>query len=160
MFKLTQSSVAFFTTGHVMNLVSNDVRKFDNFFRSFHYLWLAPLELIITTYFVWQMIGWLAIVSSVFMVMFIPILAFIGKREDKYKFYLFLNLQFFAICNCQRAIRAKTRGWQGGSIIEPYEDSIQAIQISSACKRCSVRIIGPIRGALKTASKLQPMRVC
>ena len=30
---------------------------------------------------------------------------------------------------------------QGGSIIELYEDSIQAMQISSACNRCSVRII-------------------
>ena len=39
--------------------------------------------------------------------------------------------------NCQRASRAKTRGWRGGSIIEPYEDGIQAIQISSACERCS-----------------------
>ena len=59
----------------------------------------------------------------------------------------------------QRASRAKTRGWRGGSIIEPYEDSIQAIQISSVCKRCSVRIIGPIGGALRTAPKLQPMGV-
>ena len=42
---------------------------------------------------------------------------------------------------CQRASRAKTRGWRGSSIIEPYEDGIQAIQILSACKRCSVRII-------------------
>ena len=50
--------------------------------------------------------------------------------------------------HCQRASRAKTRAWRGGSIIEPYEGSIQAIQISSAWKKCSVRIIAPIGGAL------------
>ena len=63
------------------------------------------------------------------------------------------------ITSCQQARRAKTRGWRSGSIIEPYEDNIQAIQISSVCKRCSVRIIQPIGGALRTASKLQPMKV-
>ena len=61
--------------------------------------------------------------------------------------------------DCQRASQAKMRGWRGGSIIELYEDSIQVIQILSVCKRCSVRIIGPIRSALRTVSKLQPMGV-
>ena len=70
-----------------------------------------------------------------------------------------LPIQIYAIYYCQRASRAKMQGWRGGRIIEPYEDSIQAIQISSVCKRCSVRIIGPVGGALRTALKLQPMRV-
>ena len=36
--------------------------------------------------------------------------------------------------NCQRASRAKTRGWRGGSIIEPCESIVQAEKISSDCK--------------------------
>ena len=33
--------------------------------------------------------------------------------------------------NCQRASRAKTRGWWGGSIIEPCESTVKAEKISS-----------------------------
>ena len=32
---------------------------------------------------------------------------------------------------CQRARRAKTRGWRGGSIIEPCENTVQTEKISS-----------------------------
>ena len=37
---------------------------------------------------------------------------------------------------CQRASRAKTRGWRGGSIIEPSESTVQADKISSDREIC------------------------
>ena len=47
------------------------------------------------------------------------------------------------IHNCQRASRAKTLGWWGGSIIEPCESSVLAEKISSDLKgkipECKVR---------------------
>ena len=38
--------------------------------------------------------------------------------------------------NCQRASLAKTRGWRGGSIIEPCECTVQAEKISSDRETC------------------------
>ena len=35
-----------------------------------------------------------------------------------------ISLFYFCTCNCQRASRAKTRGWWGGSIIEPCESIV------------------------------------
>ena len=37
---------------------------------------------------------------------------------------------------CQRASRAKTRGWSGGSIIEPCESTVLAEKISSDREAC------------------------
>ena len=37
---------------------------------------------------------------------------------------------------CQRASRAKTRGWWGGSIIEPCESTVLAEKISSDRETC------------------------
>ena len=37
---------------------------------------------------------------------------------------------------CRRASRAKTRGWRGGSIIEPCESTVQAEKISSDRETC------------------------
>ena len=76
-------------------MVSNDMRKFDNFFRSFHYLWLAPLELVMTTYLVWQMIGWLSIIASLYMLLFIPTLGVIGKKIKH-------NIFFTCCCNVHK----------------------------------------------------------
>lgn len=96
-FKLTQTAAAHCTTGHIINLVSNDVRKCDNFFRSFHHLWLAPLELALTTYLVWRLIGWLAVAASFYMMLFIPILGILGNIIKLIKLNPMVT-RFNAIC--------------------------------------------------------------
>lgn len=56
----------------------------------------------------------------------------IQKFKKELKTVLFeLVYQWATVIYCQLAIRAKTRGWRGGSIIEPCESTVQAEKISS-----------------------------
>ena len=47
-----------------------------------------------------------------------------------------LLLKILLSVNCQRVSRAKTRGWRGGSIIEPCESTVLAEKISSDREKC------------------------
>lgn len=43
--RLTASAVSAISMGHVVNLVSNDVRRFDDALTYWVFVWSAPLEL-------------------------------------------------------------------------------------------------------------------
>lgn len=45
-----------------------------------HYLWIAPLETIIVTYFLWQEIGVSSVVGVVVLLMFIPLQGLYNKN--------------------------------------------------------------------------------
>lgn len=40
--------------GHVVNLMSNDVGRFDSVLGNIHYLWLGPLQLFVVTYLMYE----------------------------------------------------------------------------------------------------------
>jgi len=45
------------STGHVVNLISNDVERFTETPIMAHFLWIAPVQLLVVSYLVWQQIG-------------------------------------------------------------------------------------------------------
>jgi len=48
--RLSRTALGDTTVGQVVNLLSNDVGRFDLVLINVHYLWIAPLELIAVTY--------------------------------------------------------------------------------------------------------------
>lgn len=52
--RLNRTSLGDTTVGQVVNLLSNDVGRFDTVLINVHYLWLAPLELVVVTYLMYQ----------------------------------------------------------------------------------------------------------
>ncbi|XP_065897571.1 ATP-binding cassette sub-family C member 4-like [Dysidea avara] len=55
--RLSQSTISQLSVGHVVNLCSNDVQKFDIGFDFIHALWIAPLLIPITIYLLWREVG-------------------------------------------------------------------------------------------------------
>ncbi|KAI8429941.1 hypothetical protein MSG28_000407 [Choristoneura fumiferana] len=80
--RLSKTALGETTVGQVVNLLSNDVNRFDVAVIFLHYLWIGPLATVIITYLMWQEISWAAIVGVGFMLAFIPLQAYLGKRTS------------------------------------------------------------------------------
>ncbi|KAM3966828.1 LOW QUALITY PROTEIN: putative multidrug resistance-associated protein lethal(2)03659 [Aphomia sociella] len=80
--RLSKTALGETTVGQVVNLLSNDVNRFDVAIIFLHYLWIGPLATVIITYFMWLEISWAAVVGVAFMLAFIPLQAYLGKRTS------------------------------------------------------------------------------
>ncbi|XDA80092.1 hypothetical protein R6Z07F_010083 [Ovis aries] len=55
--RLSSSAMGKTTTGQVVNLLSNDVNRFDQVTMFLHYLWVGPLQAVAVTALLWMEIG-------------------------------------------------------------------------------------------------------
>ncbi|KFB46271.1 hypothetical protein ZHAS_00014256 [Anopheles sinensis] len=72
-------------SGTVINLMANDVSRFDYAVIFFHDLWKGPVELVIVAVLVYLEIGWAGLIGIGFLLLFIPIQAWLGKRSARYR---------------------------------------------------------------------------
>lgn len=70
--RLSQKSLAETAPGKLVNLLSNDVQRFETLF-CLHSLWIAPLSTIAATYLLWIEIQWAGIIGIATILSFIPI---------------------------------------------------------------------------------------
>lgn len=68
--KLNQQSLGQTATGQVVNLLSNDVNRFDLVVICLHFLWIAPIQVALITYFIWQEVGISTLSGVLSMVLF------------------------------------------------------------------------------------------
>ncbi|XP_069668827.1 probable multidrug resistance-associated protein lethal(2)03659 isoform X2 [Periplaneta americana] len=77
--KLSKSALGETTVGHAVNLMSNDVSRFDVMLLFLAYIWIGPLETLIVGYLVWQQIGVSAIIGIAAVLVIIPVQGILGK---------------------------------------------------------------------------------
>ncbi|XP_025834705.1 probable multidrug resistance-associated protein lethal(2)03659 isoform X2 [Agrilus planipennis] len=80
--RLSKTALGQTTVGQVVNLLSNDVNRFDVAVIFAHQLWVGPLETIIVTYFMYQLVGISAVIGIFFLLMFIPLQFYLGKQTS------------------------------------------------------------------------------
>ncbi|XP_063223953.1 ATP-binding cassette sub-family C member 4-like isoform X2 [Bacillus rossius redtenbacheri] len=79
--RLSKTSSGKTTTGHLVNLMSNDVNRFDMATQFLHYLWITPLQVVIVTYFLWDYVQLSAIVGIVSLfAQTVPVQSYISKK--------------------------------------------------------------------------------
>lgn len=71
--KLSKTALRETTAGQVVNLLSNDVNRFDVAVIFAHLLWVGPLETVLVTYLMYQQVGVSAVIGVVFMLLFVPL---------------------------------------------------------------------------------------
>ena len=71
--RLSQVTLGRISTGHVVNLTSNDVQRFDLAFMRLHFLWISPLLLTLFTYLVYQEVGWPAFPAAGLVILQVPL---------------------------------------------------------------------------------------
>ncbi|KAH8278915.1 hypothetical protein KR018_011001 [Drosophila ironensis] len=80
--RLSRTALGDTTVGQVVNLLSNDVGRFDTVLINVHYLWIAPLELILVTYLMYLEIGVSSVIGVAVMLLFLPFQSYLGKRTS------------------------------------------------------------------------------
>lgn len=71
--RLTQNSLGETTAGQVVNLLSNDVGRFETSILFINHLWIAPIELIAVSVILYNIIGVSSLLGVGFLLIFVPI---------------------------------------------------------------------------------------
>uniref|UniRef100_A0A182IDE7 Uncharacterized protein n=1 Tax=Anopheles arabiensis TaxID=7173 RepID=A0A182IDE7_ANOAR len=71
--------------GKIINLLSNDVGKFDIALCFVHDLWKGPMEAVLLGYFIYCQIGFSGLLGMAFLMSFIPLQAWVGKKTATYR---------------------------------------------------------------------------
>uniref|UniRef100_A0A8C9YNI7 ABC-type glutathione-S-conjugate transporter n=1 Tax=Sander lucioperca TaxID=283035 RepID=A0A8C9YNI7_SANLU len=71
------------TLGEIINLVSADTQKLMDFVVYFNSLWVAPIEIALCFYFLWQLLGPSALAGLTAVVLIFPLNGFIAKLRSK-----------------------------------------------------------------------------
>jgi len=61
------------SNGQILNLISNDVNRFDTSIVCLPFLWIGPIEAAVVTYFMWQEVSVSSLLGVATLVMFIPL---------------------------------------------------------------------------------------
>ncbi|XP_069001598.1 ATP-binding cassette sub-family C member 4-like [Embiotoca jacksoni] len=67
------------TTGQIVNLLSNDVNRFDEVTLNLHYLWVGPLQAAVIMVFLWYEIGVSCLAGVAVVALTMPVQAWFGK---------------------------------------------------------------------------------
>ena len=71
--RLSNTALGQTTVGQMVNLLSNDVNRFDTTVLFNHYLWAGPLQLVIITVLLCQKIGPSALVGAALLIAAVPL---------------------------------------------------------------------------------------
>ncbi|KAH0554301.1 probable multidrug resistance-associated protein lethal(2)03659 [Cotesia glomerata] len=84
--KISRTAVGETTIGQAVNLLSNDVNRFDLTPAFIHYLWISPVETVIVSYLMYKEVGVAAIIGVASLLMFIPLQGWLGKKSSILRF--------------------------------------------------------------------------
>ncbi|KAK4880306.1 hypothetical protein RN001_008452 [Aquatica leii] len=83
--KLSKTALGGTASGQVVNLLSNDVNRFDFFTIFIHHLWVSPLQACIACYLMYQEVEYSALFGLAFLLLFIPFQFLLGKMLSKFR---------------------------------------------------------------------------
>ncbi|XP_053272848.1 ATP-binding cassette sub-family C member 4 [Pleuronectes platessa] len=73
------------TTGQIVNLLSNDVNKFDDMTIFLHFLWVGPLQAAVVVGLLWVEIGPSCLAGMVVLLFLMPMQSLFGRFFSKYR---------------------------------------------------------------------------
>uniref|UniRef100_A0A674ESV1 Multidrug resistance-associated protein 4-like n=1 Tax=Salmo trutta TaxID=8032 RepID=A0A674ESV1_SALTR len=76
---LSSTAMGKTTTGQIVNLLSNDVNKFDEVTTNLHYLWIAPLQAVVVIILLWYEIGPSCLAGVAVLLFLMPLQTMFGK---------------------------------------------------------------------------------
>ncbi|XP_043465526.1 ATP-binding cassette sub-family C member 4-like [Leptopilina heterotoma] len=83
--KLSKTALEETARGKIVNLVANDVNRFDFVSIFIHYMWLAPLSALIIAYLLYSEAGYAGLIGIAVVFVVVPIQSFTGKLSSIYR---------------------------------------------------------------------------
>ncbi|XP_069577159.1 ATP-binding cassette sub-family C member 4-like isoform X2 [Brachyistius frenatus] len=83
--RLSSSATGKTTTGQIVNLLSNDVNKFDEVTIFLHFLWVGPLQAAVVTGLLWAEIGPSCLVGMAVILFLMPFQLLFGRFFSKFR---------------------------------------------------------------------------
>ncbi|CAN0562585.1 unnamed protein product [Rangifer tarandus platyrhynchus] len=77
--RLSSSAMGKTTTGQIVNLLSNDVSRFDQVTMFLHYLWVGPLQAVTVTALLWMEIGMSCLAGMAVLIILLLLQSCFGK---------------------------------------------------------------------------------
>lgn len=68
--RLSKKSLGETAAGQIVNLLSNDVNRFDMVTVALHFLWIMPFQVALVTYLIWLQVGIATLSGVVSMALF------------------------------------------------------------------------------------------
>nr|AHK05652.1 ATP-binding cassette transporter sub-family C member 4 [Tigriopus japonicus] len=81
--KLSSAALGQSTVGQMVNLLANDVNRFDGACLFIHYLWAGPLQLLIVVYLTWNEMGVSTMAGAGIILISVPLQSWIGRMFSK-----------------------------------------------------------------------------
>ncbi|XP_066477246.1 ATP-binding cassette sub-family C member 4 [Tiliqua scincoides] len=110
--RLSNTALTKTTTGQIVNLLSNDVNKFDQVTIFLHFLWAGPLQAIAVTALLWYEIGPSCLAGMAILIILLPLQTCIGR--------LFSSLRSRTAAFTDARIRTMNEVITGMRIIKMY----------------------------------------
>uniref|UniRef100_A0A452VN21 ATP binding cassette subfamily C member 4 n=1 Tax=Ursus maritimus TaxID=29073 RepID=A0A452VN21_URSMA len=83
--RLSNRAMGKTTTGQIVNLLSNDVNKFDQVTIFLHFLWAGPLQAIAVTALLWMEIGISCLAGIAVLIILLPLQSCLGKLFSSFR---------------------------------------------------------------------------
>lgn len=141
--RLSRTALGGTTTGQVVNLVSNDLGRFDRALIHLHFLWLGPFELLVALYFLYEQIGVSAFYGIAILLLYLPLQAYLSRLTSR--------LRLRTALRTDRRVRMMNEIIAGIQVIKMYawEQPFEKLVASTRASEMSViRKVNYIRGVL------------
>ncbi|XP_017116909.1 probable multidrug resistance-associated protein lethal(2)03659 [Drosophila elegans] len=141
--RLSRSSLGDTTIGQVVNLLSNDLNRFDRCLIHFHFLWLGPLELLIAAYFLYQQIGVASFSGISILILYLPLQTYLSRVTSK--------LRMQTALRTDQRVRMMNEIISGIQVIKMYtweRPFGKLIEQMRRCEMSSIRKMNLLRGVL------------
>uniref|UniRef100_A0A8D2NHH9 Multidrug resistance-associated protein 4 n=1 Tax=Zonotrichia albicollis TaxID=44394 RepID=A0A8D2NHH9_ZONAL len=131
--RLSNVAMAKTTTGQIVNLLSNDVNKFDQVTIFLHFLWAGPLQAIAVTVLLWMEIGPSCLAGMAVLIILLPVQTCIGR--------LFSSLRSKTAALTDVRIRTMNEVISGMKIIKMYAWEKSFAELVNGLRRKEIAMV-------------------
>ncbi|XP_055317503.1 probable multidrug resistance-associated protein lethal(2)03659 isoform X2 [Sitodiplosis mosellana] len=143
--QLSQRALSETSPGKLINLLSNDVSRFDFLCTFLHLLWMAPMMTVIATYILWTEVRWAGVIGVAVIFCIVPIQGYLGKFAA--------SIRFKIATRTDERVRFMDEIISGVQVIKMYSWEKAFAQLVAVARRSELKIIlknGYVRAAFMT----------